>query len=160
MSSIIVCRDSYARLTNRTGGTDYPGDTLHEIIICLQMYIDTIHTDRGYKLLSDSRFSQIKNTVDHEMRSRARRGLVCDKRQPLVITTDEEDILWNTHVLGDDNPNKLVATLFYFIGLNFALRGGQEHRDLRVGINSQLKVMTSNSGRRYLQYTEDVSKSN
>ena len=39
--------------------------------------------------------------------------------------------MWNENVLGEDNPAKLVDTLVYCFGLNFALRSGDEHRNLR-----------------------------
>ena len=43
------------------------------------------------------------------------------------------------------------------IGLNFALRGGQEHRNLRWG---QMEMLTDVSGTNFSRYTEDLSKNN
>ena len=51
-------------------------------------------------------------------------------------------------------PNYLE--ILYF-GNCFALRAGQEHRNLRMK-NSQLSLHTDESGAEYLQYVEDVSK--
>ncbi|XP_033759656.1 uncharacterized protein LOC117341902 [Pecten maximus] len=45
-------------------------------------------------------------------------------------------------------------------GLNLALRAGQEHRNERTGPNSQIKILKGESGRKYIQYNEDVSKYN
>jgi integrase len=45
------------------------------------------------------------------------------------------------------------------IGLNFALRGGQEHRNLRWK-NSQLELKSDTNGVWFLRYTEDTSKTN
>ena len=42
---------------------------------------------------------------------------------------------------------------------NTALRGGQEHRNLRH-LNSQLSVHTDKDGGKFLRYSEDVSKAN
>lgn len=43
-------------------------------------------------------------------------------------------------ILGTDTPEKLRDTLLFLLGLNFALRGGAEHYNLRNGENSQLKL--------------------
>ena len=44
-------------------------------------------------------------------------------------------------------------------GIQFALRAGQEHRNLRSK-NSQLSLQHDESGNEFLQYTEDFSKTN
>lgn len=43
-------------------------------------------------------------------------------------------------------------------GLHFALRAGEEHRQLRF-VNSQISLCSTTAGDRFLQYNEDVSKS-
>ena len=49
----------------------------------------------------------------------------------------------------------LRNTLVWVLGLNFALRAGQEHRNLRMK-NSQLSVAIDEDGKQYLEYKEDV----
>lgn len=44
--------------------------------------------------------------------------------------------------------------------MNFALRGGEEHRNLRLQNASQLSVRADSDGREYVQYVEDYSKTN
>ena len=61
--------------------------------------------------------------------------------------------------LGSDTPELLRNTILFVFGNRFALRAGQEHRNLRMK-NSQLSLHTDESGAEYLQYVEDVSKSN
>ena len=90
------------------------------------------------------------------MKDRAKQGIGLQKRQAQIITPEEEELLWETKTLGIESPEKLLDTLFYLIGLNFALRGGEEHRQLRGGPNSQLRLLDVDT----LQYTQDVSKSN
>ena len=43
--------------------------------------------------------------------------------------------------------------------LNFALMAGQEHRNLRMK-NSQLSIGVDEDGRQYLEYKEEVRKTN
>lgn len=45
------------------------------------------------------------------------------------------------------------------MGINFALRGGEEHSNLRRGERSQLSLRESEQGK-FLNYTEDTSKAN
>ena len=92
------------------------------------------------------------------MKHHAKSGLGGQRKQAGIITIEEEEEMWRQGVLGTDNPTKLVNTLLYLIGLNFALRGGQEHRDLKWK-NSQIKLISNKKGE-FLRYSEDVSKSN
>lgn len=140
----------------KKNGDEYPGETLHEIVICMQLHFEL--TNKSYKFLSDPDFLQIKNTLDGQMKHRAKSGLGGQRKQAGIITIEEEEEMWRQGVLGTDNPTKLVNTLLYRIGLNFALRGGQEHRDLKWK-NSQIKLISNKKGE-FLRYSEDVSKSN
>ena len=93
------------------------------------------------------------------MKTKAKDNIGGAKKQALPITEDEENILWSSGVLGGDTPQKLLYTVFYLIGLHFALRGGIEHRNLRRGDRSQLAVCQDEHGK-FLCYTEDTSKTN
>ena len=64
------------------------------------------------------------------------------------------EYLWQNGFLGIDMPESL-----FVFGNCFALRAGQEHRNLRMK-NSELSLHADKSDAGYLQYMEDVSKSN
>ena len=51
-----------------------------------------------------------------------------------VILPHEEDLFWETGILGTSSPFSLLHSVFYYNGKLFSLRGGEEHRNL-----SQLK---------------------
>ena len=57
--------------------------------------------------------------------------------------------------MGCDTPKKLLDTIFYTIGLNCALRGGEEHRALQ---HSQLTLETLPNGEKVVTYQENTSK--
>lgn len=141
-------------------GKEYQPKTLYEIIIAIQHFLR--YSDRNVNFLNDPAFNKMKRVLDAKMKELSKKGLGINRKQADVITTHQENLLWEKGILGTDTPQKLLQTLVYSIGLNFALRAGQEHRNLRTGPTSQLKVVESDieGRRRYLMYTEDVSKTN
>ncbi|XP_052097319.1 zinc finger MYM-type protein 3-like [Mytilus californianus] len=141
----------------KENGEEYPGQTLYEILINIQLYLEG--KGKYFKFLNEDCFIQIKNTLDHTMKERARSGLGTHKKKAQEITYDEENMLWEKGILGNTTPQKLLDTTIYLFGLNFALRAGKEHRDLRWE-NSQISEHTDTNGDSYLVYREDVSKSN
>ncbi|XP_070548200.1 transcriptional regulator QRICH1-like [Ptychodera flava] len=93
------------------------------------------------------------------MKMRAKSGIGIHRRQAQIISVDEENVLWDRKLLGDHTPQSLLDSQIYLFGLHFALRGGIEHRNLRHK-NSQIQLKIDISGKKYLEYREDVSKSN
>ena len=93
------------------------------------------------------------------MKQGASAGVGVDVKLAKVISESDENYLWEHGYLGNGNPEILRNTLIWVLGLNFALRAGQEHRNLRMK-NSQLSVGIDEDGKQYLGYKEDVSKTN
>ncbi|CAC5388526.1 unnamed protein product [Mytilus coruscus] len=90
----------------KTDGTEYPPDTFYSLIICLQLYMDTL--GYNHKFLSDSSFIQIKNSLDNVMKLRAE--VRVPKRQAEEISLEEEEKLWASGSLGSDNARHLLNT--------------------------------------------------
>ena len=82
-------------------------------------------------------------------------GIGTTTKRADCISEDTEEKLWEENVLGDDTPAKLVDTLVFCFGLNFALRSGQEHRDMHPDM---LQQVTPPDATAYLIYTESGSK--
>ncbi len=70
--------------------------------------------------------------------------------------------MWAEGALGEDRPRQLSDTILYLLGINLALRGGEEHRNLRrPGFNSQLRIGRDSDGVCCLIFREDMkSKTN
>ena len=94
------------------------------------------------------------------MKESASDGLGLTKKQGEIITLDEEEQLWSKGVLGDSSPQQLLDTLIYLFGIHFALRGGSEHRRLRLENSQIVKGKDKRTGLEYLEYREDISKTN
>ena len=63
------------------------------------------------------------------------------------------------YLLGDHSPQALLNSVFFFNGICFALRSGDEHRRLRYN-DSQIQVFEKPGKHACLVYTEDSSKNN
>ena len=121
----------------RADGDYYPPDSLYSICCGLQRSLK--FADRAdISIFSDKSFSHFIGTLDAEMK-RLRATGKYQKRKAEVIGTEEENILWEKGLLGDHNPQALLDTLIFYIGLFFAIRGG-EHRMLRHN-PSQLQLV-------------------
>ena len=85
------------------------------------------------------------------------KGIGSTHKQAEMLTEEEEEQLWEKNILGDHNPQSLINTMIFMNGLYFALRSGDEHRNLRRS-PCQIKVVEQPGRRSYLEYTEDISK--
>ena len=85
---------------------------------------------------SDARFSALQNALDNVFRELRTEGVGATSKQAEVFTKDEEYFLWDSGVMSSENPKSLLRAVFYLNGKNFCLRGGEEHRGLKI---SQLK---------------------
>ena len=84
-------------------------------------------------------------------------GIGSTHKQAEPITVEEEELMWESKVLGDHCPQSLLNTMIYMNGLYFALRSGEEHRSLRRS-PCQIEVVERPGERAYLVYREDISK--
>ena len=139
---------------------EYPGKTIYEMICSLQSYLP--FQRKGPLFLIDKKgceFRNLNSALNFVLKERAGEGIGSVTSQAEPITPHQMQYLWQKGFLGSDTPELLRDTLLFVLRNCFALRAGQEHRNLRMK-NSQLSLHTDESGAEYLQYVEDVSKSN
>ncbi len=75
----------------------------------------------------------------------------------MAIDLEDENTLWDSNILGNSDPDQLRETLFFLLGINFALRGGEEHKNLCApGFKPQLTVGRDRAGECFLEFKEDV----
>ena len=138
-------------------GTEYPGNSSHGLVCAMQRYLKS-ECGKNVRFFNDDFFSKLRTSLDTVMECSAA-GIGVHSKRAEVITLDEENRLWSKNVLGDENGKQLVETLVYLFGLHFALRGRKERRQLRW-TNSQIALKCDDEGKKYLEYSEDVSKNN
>ena len=152
-----LCR--FIREIKKMDGSDYPPNTLREMIVMIQMFLHS--NGVNWKLLDGSSFVGLRNVLDNTMKQRHAAGLGVRKSSE-IITPRVERTLIDSGVIGLDTPQKLLNGVIYFLGIYLALRGVAEHNNLRrPGCNPQIKVTTDSRGIKCLVYREDpLSKTN
>ena len=139
-------------------GSEYSPNTLHHI--CCGILRHLRESGRpDIDIFKDSSFADFRATLDGEMKRLQSLGIGAKKRQAEPLTEEEEERLWQTGQLGQHSPQALLDTMLFMHGVYFALRSGQEHRNLRFD-PAQVELIESPGKRAYLRYTENISKNN
>ena len=140
----------------KVDGTCYPSETLYEIIMALQGFLAT--KGKEVKFCEDINYRVIRNNLDNRMKELVSLGFVRKNEQAEPITQEEEDLMWRNGVLGEDNPEQLLHTIMFLFGVHFSLRGGEEHKNLKI---SDIQVLVdSETKTKYLQYMCAKQKNN
>ena len=137
-------------------GREFPPESLHHVVCGIQRHL-RFNGKPSVDFFKDSSFAELRMTLDAEMKRLQRSGLGSKKKKAEPITPEEEEIMWKKGILGESTPQALVDTMLYMSGLYFALRSGEEHRQLRFH-QCQIQVIERPGERAYLQYTEETSK--
>ncbi len=88
------------------------------------------------------------NTMDSVFRELRKQGVGSDKKHAKAFTKEEEKQLWSSGAIGWSDPLALLRAVFYYNGKSFCLRGGVEHRDLRLS-----QVRREKDGYRYTEHS-------
>ena len=84
-------------------------------------------------------FKQLHGTLDVHFRRLHETGIGRRVKHAEVISKEEEDRLWRQNCMGAAAPRGLLNAVFYLNGKNFCLRGGEEHRNVKL---SQLQRLS------------------
>ena len=140
----------------KKNGDEFPPNSLHHIICGIQRYL-RMNGKPAIDFFNDPTFADFKMNLDAEMKRLQKKGLGSTKRQAEPLSIEEEELLWSKGLLGSETPQALVDTILYMNGLYFALRSGEEHRQLRFS-PCQIELVERTGQRPFLRYTEDISK--
>ncbi len=65
------------------------------------------------------------------MRSLAKDGIEIHKRKAAIISSEQEDTIWNNGMLSENTAQQLLDTVFYLNDICFCLRGYYTSHSLR-----------------------------
>ena len=149
-------------ITKVKDDSPYPGATLYQLVIAIQHHLN--EKGLNWKLIDGVEFRSVKTVFDNIMKECARDNIGMIKRQAQVISYEFQSKLWESNVLGEDTPDKLLDTVLFLIGINCGLRAGDEHYDLRRDtptLKGQFVFKRNDDGKRCVVYYEDtVMKTN
>ena len=116
-------------------GNPYPPHTVNCVLAGLLRYMRCIHGQENTPNFVDKRnpsFSRLRAVLDRHLRALRSSGIGVVRKQAAIISTDEEELLWSSGVMGTHSPESLFNAIFLLNGKIFALRGGQEHYNLKI----------------------------
>ena len=140
--------------TQRSDGERYPLTCIYQLLTGILRHMRSVDHESCPNFLDKDNhsFKELHGTIDNLGRQLRKDGVGADVKHASVITPEEEYALWEKGVIGRQNPKALLFAVFYCNRKNFCLRGGSEHRNLKL---SQLKRF--NNPDKYV-YTENGSK--
>ncbi len=143
----------YVAETRNKTGQPYPPKTVYSLLTGILRHMTAQNPRYPNYLESKSvDFVDFHRCLDNLFRKLRESGVGAASRHAPTISVEEENSLWVNGVLNTNTPRGLLRAVFYYNGKNFILRGGQEHRDLKVSHLLRLKDPD-----RYI-YTENTSK--
>ena len=116
--------------TRKTDGSLYPPSSLRSLICGLNRVLQSNQAPFSLVDKGDSRFRPLLKTLDSLSSELHRSGVGAIRNSAKVIEIEHERIFWEKGLLGMSTPKILQRTVFFYVGLNFVLRGVQEQHDL------------------------------
>ena len=103
---------------SKLNGLEYPPNSIYQMICGLQHHLQ--QSRPGLSLFS-SMFAIMQRTLDAKMKQLRSSGLGVEVKKAESITIEEEEVMWQCGALDDQDPRTLLYTIFYLIGVYFAL---------------------------------------
>ena len=146
----------YVLGTRKKTGEKYPPKTVYLLLCGLNRHMKDKKLD-SFNIFNRENpdFKLLFNTCDSLFRELREEGHGSESKATEPITKEDEEKLWSTSVLSVSTPQGLLNAVFFLNEKNFALRGGAEHRCLKL---SQISRNLSPEGKVRYTYTENCSK--
>ena len=146
---------SFYILETRKSNTEvYPPKTLYQLLSGLLRHARTLNGNTPNFLdKNNPEFKPLHSVIDNTFKRLRQEGIGCTSRHAELFTKEDEASLWEKGVIGLNDPKSLLRAVFYYNGKNFCLRGGEEHRSLKL---SQFKRHTVPIT--HYEYVENFSK--
>ena len=110
-------------------GQPYPLKIIKYILATLQWkMLDTNLNAVKFLDSSQSAFRELRRTCDTVYRDLHTQGIGATIHHTPTFSTEDENKLWSTGVLGYSTPKSLQWAVFFYIGKRFCIRGGEQWR--------------------------------
>ena len=117
--------------TRTTQGKPYPPSTLYQLLTgLLRQMKDVAPGALNFLDKRDLHLKPLHNSLDSLFRNLRTRNIGTSVQHTEIFTKEEEQMLWDTGVLGTSTPQSLLNAVFYMNGKSFCLRGGEDYRRL------------------------------
>ena len=155
-SDLSLWLQRYVLGTRKKDGSKYPAKTIYLLLCGLYRYMKE-SKEQALNIFDreNPNFRRLFNTCDSLFRELREEGVGSESTATEALTKEDELKLWDSGVLSPSTPRGLLNAIFFLNGKNFALRGGMEHRSLKL---SQIKRNISPEGKICYTYTENCSK--
>ena len=141
----------------KESGEKYPATTLRQILAAFQRMLRSNKVPLNIFDKHDLRFSELRNTLDTVSVSLRKQGIGAEVCHAAVISLEDENLIWESGVVGFEPPEALLRAVFVTVGMHFSLRGGQEHYELKVEQFKRFPLDGYSTETHYV-YTENGSK--
>ncbi len=141
----------------KSNGTPYCPRSLTALLPGIHCHIAN-NSPHKIQIQRQEEFEPLHTLLENLYRKLHNEGIGTTKNQAQVISLYEEQQLWASGSLSHNTPQGLINAVFYYNGINFCLRGGEEHRDLR---ETQLRFasdLASGNEVEFVEYIEHGSK--
>ena len=153
VSALSYWLSRYACETRTRVGKKYPASTVYCLLGGLLRRLRAVSQDcPNFLDTSDLRFKEMHSIIDAYFRQLRAEGVGTVVKHATLISKEEENALWENGVLGEGTPTQLLNAVFYYNGKNLCLRGGKEHRALKLS-----QLVRAKDPDQYI-YTENGSK--
>ena len=143
--------------TRNTNGESYTPATLRSLLSGINRILKANKAPFSIFNKEDPAFRNLMLTMDSLSSDLLSKGIGAQRRNA-EITHEVEDLLWAKGVLGSGSPQRFQHTVFFYIGLQFCLRGVQEQYELSPSqLTRHPPHMTVYNEEVYYQYTEFIS---
>ena len=150
----------YISETCKVDGTEYTPRTLYLLLAGIQRHIRKVNPSSSINIFQDIEFKPVKHVCDSVFKRLHAKGIGTETKATAVLSVTEEDGLWESGVMGLDTPVGLLNAVFFYNGKKFCLRGGAEHRNLKLSqIKKEITVVDGKMVNSYV-YQEFGSKNN
>ena len=110
--------------TRKVNEKPYPPTSLHLLLSGLQHYMKSLDKEQAPNIFfkNNPAFTRLHHTMDSLLQKTLSKwsGVGAQKRSTEIFTKEEENQLWESGVLGTDNPTSLLRAVFSTVARSFA----------------------------------------